>query len=318
MLEKSLDLLFKNYNNQFRHKVLIFHEGDFKNQDQEDIKKGREEIEFHEVQFEIPSFLNRNEIPEKWDGIFGIGNRHMIRFYALQLFDILNDMGYDWFFRLDDDSFIHSRINYNLFEYMNQNGYDYGYRVDVKDAQRTCFGFSEMVLAYLKAERIKPHTFLDNFGESSKLNNEAFGMKGKIKRKLTKVIDTVADKINHDLNNWPVSMEWNRWGYYNNFFITRIGFWHQMEVQSFLHFLDRVGGGYKYRWTDLIVQTAAVQIFLPPSKIHKFKDWTYEHATFKNNKLDFGGIYPGEGDEENPEVIAFQKQFGKLRTSNSY
>lgn len=318
MLEKSLNLLFQNYNDQFGHDVIIFHEGDFDPKSQKEVKKNRGEIKFHEIKFNIPNFLNPEEIPEKWDGIFDIGYRHMTRFYSLQVFDILNNMGYDWFMRLDDDSFIHSPIKYDLFNYMDQNNFDYGYRVDIKEPERTSHGFSEMVLAYLKSERIKPCTLLDNFNASSSLNRDSFGLKGKIKKGLTSFLDKASEKLNHDLNNWPPSTEWNRWGYYNNFFITRISFWIQPEVQSFLSFLDRIGGGYKYRWGDLLVQTVAVQIFLPQSKLHKFTDWTYEHATIKNGKLDWGGIYAGTGDELNPAVIEFERKYSKMKIDMSY
>jgi alpha 1,2-mannosyltransferase len=242
----------------------------------------------------------------------------MIRFYAVQIFDILKSLGYDWFFRMDDDSFIHSKIEYNLFKFMADKDYKYGYRVAVKEPERTSFGFSEMILAYLKAERIKPQTFLENFDLSSKVNNQFFGFKGKVKKQIASVINRLSEKINHDLNHWPPPTEWNRIGFYNNFFITDINFWLQPEVQSLIKHFDRTGGIYKYRWNDLIFQTAAVQIFLPASKVHKFTDWTYEHATIRNGKLDWGGIYPGEGDENNPAVKAFREEFGKTQIKNSY
>lgn len=318
MLEKSLDLLYLNYNDQFGHDVLIFHEGDFDIDCQEKVKKGRKEIRFHEIKFEIPDFLSQAEIPEKWDGIFGIGYRHMMRFFSMQVFDIIYNLGYNWLMRLDDDSLIHSRINYDMFKYMEQNRYEYGYRVDIKEPARTSNGFSEMVLAYLKAERIRSCTFLDNFDISSNVNKDSFGLKGKVKKSATSIIEKVLEKLNHDLYNWPPPSEWNRWGYYNNFFISRIGFWRQPEVQSFLKFFDRIGGGYKYRWGDLLLQTATVQVFLPESKVHKFHDWTYEHATIKNGKLDWGGIYSGKGDKNNPAIAEFINRYGKERIKNSF
>lgn len=311
MLERSLDLLYVNYNDQFKHPVLIFHEGDFLDKDQDEIRKGRMEIEFHEVQFELPDFLNPKEVPELWDGHVNMGTRHMCRFYSLQIFDIIQDLGYDWFFRMDDDSFIHSKITYNLFEYMENHGYDYGYRVDIKDPQRACYGFSEAVIAYLKAERVKPHTFFDHFAKPEEINNEYFSFKGKVKLMIGSFIDKIATKINYDLNGWTPSTEWDRWGYYNNFFITKTSFWLQPEVQSFLHHFDRIGAGYKYRWSDLIIQTVAVQVFLPAKKVYKFTDWTYEHATILNEKLNWGGIYQGDQDPKSEETAkAFEKAYG--------
>ena len=318
MLEKSLDLLYLNYNNQFKHPIIIFHEGDFKISDQEAVIKGREEIKFQEIQFELPSFLDLKEIPEMWDGIFGMGHRHMCRFYGLLIFDILRDMGYDWFFRMDDDSFIHSKINYDLFQYMMDHGYDYGYRVDIQEPQRTSYGFSETVLAYLKSERIKPYTFFDHFVSSQKVNRDISSWKGKLKSMIGAGIDKIANKINYDLNGWPAPTEWDRWGYYNNFFITRIDFWHQPDVQPFLHHFDRIGGGYKYRWNDLIMQSVVVQIFLPKERVYKFTDWTYEHATMRNGKLNWGGIYQGTDDKEGIEVRAFEKEWGGIKIKESH
>jgi hypothetical protein len=47
---------------------------------------------------------------------------------------------------------------------------------------------------------------------------------------------------------------------------------------------------YTKRWSDLLVQSAAVEMFMPRDAVHKFTDWTYEHALFctkkrKNKKL---------------------------------
>ena len=47
LLEKSLDLLYENYNARFKNDVFIFHKGDFKPRDQEVIAKGRKEIQFY-------------------------------------------------------------------------------------------------------------------------------------------------------------------------------------------------------------------------------------------------------------------------------
>ena len=288
LLEKSLDLLYKNYNDQFRHDILIFHEGDFKEKDQQAVAKGRKEIKFQEIHFEIPAFLPKEEVPPLWsDGYgnnFGMGHRHMIRFYAVQLWDILPKQGYDWFFRMDDDSFIHTKINYNLFEFMERNGYEYGYRVDINDAEAPARGFVETVRAYMKAENIQSAFF----EEQMRLGPLKFVLKNQVKRVLMKIFPQG--------KRYRLDYDREYWGYYNNFFITRIAFWNQPQVQAFIRHFDRVGGWYKYRWNDLIFQSAAVQVFLPKSKVYKFTDWTYEHGTVKKGQLMWGGIYQGDKD----------------------
>jgi len=44
MLIRSVDLLFKNYNDREKEDVLIFHTGDFNAMDISDVAKGRPEV----------------------------------------------------------------------------------------------------------------------------------------------------------------------------------------------------------------------------------------------------------------------------------
>ena len=302
LLEKSLDLLYKNYNERFKHDILIFHEGDFKPKDQEEVSKGRKEIKFQEIHFAIPDFLPKVEVPEIWDDgygtRFGMGHRHMIRFYAVRLFHILGELGYDWFFRMDDDSFIHSPIEYNLFEFMEKNGYEYGYRVDIRDAETAAHGFGEAVLAYVKAKKLAP-TFLNERVRTASLNLQ---FKNMVKTALMKFAPSKKYVL-------APTYEYDLWGYYNNFFITPVSFWKRPEVQDMINHFDRLGGWYKYRWNDLIFQSAVVQVFLPKEKLYKFTDWTYEHATIKQGKLLWGGFYQGDKDKNYTEMKRFQETY---------
>lgn len=331
MLRKSLDLLFLNYNDQFHHDVLVFHEGDFSPADQEDIIAGRNEIRFVETQFEVPSFLPKDEIPERWfDGevnYFGMGHRHMIRFFGLQIFDILHELGYDWFFRFDDDSYLHSPIHYDLFKFMEDRNLEYGYRVDVQEPANCSWGFGEAVYAYIKSEHITPTTFFDHwqpqgaarasFHGKSLINMLQRAVRHPI-QSARKLVRLLRRRSTHDSCSLAAFPEYDLWGYYNNFFITNVNFWRSPEVQRFLHQMDRLGGGYKYRWNDLIMQSAVVQIFLPQSKVHKFEDWTYEHATIIKGKLEYGGIFAGKEDKELLAVKEFISQHGIDHGKNMY
>ncbi|MCP4190006.1 MAG: hypothetical protein GY768_05195 [Planctomycetaceae bacterium] len=326
LLDQSLELLFKNYNDQFKHPVLIFHEGDFTPQEQKEVAAGRPEICFHQVQFKIPEFLKDEQIPTEWRGFhrYSLGHRHMCRFYSLQIFDILDALGIDWYFRMDDDSFLHSPIRYNLFEFMQNNGYEYGYRVDVRDGVDVTRGFGESVIAYLLAEDIDPEFFYQHMTWNP-------GVKYWADRKINELKNLIKNRINHRAPQqahlqwkWPSApgfirrAVYDRKGYYNNFHITRVGFWKAPQVQRFLRHFDRLGGNYKYRWNDLVYQSAAVQIFCCKQKLHKFTDWTYEHATIRNNKLFFGGIYPGKNDRNSNIVKEFKRKYGRTHTNQTW
>ena len=102
--------------------------------------------------------------------------------------------------------------------------------------------------------------------------------------------------------------------------LPKLHFGNAPDVQAFVRHFDRIGGWYKYRWGDLIFQSAAVQIFLAKNKVHKFTDWTYEHATIKNGELVWGGIYRGSNDPDLAAVKNFMKLYGatSLPTGRSY
>jgi alpha 1,2-mannosyltransferase len=105
------------------------------------------------------------------------------------------------------------------------------------------------------------------------------------------------------------TFEYDLWGYYNNFYITPISFWKRKDVQAFINHFDRLGGWYKYRWNDLIFQSAAVQVFLAKEKVYKFTDWTYEHATIKQGKLVWGGFYQGDKDKNFEALNQFNGKY---------
>jgi alpha 1,2-mannosyltransferase len=79
--------------------------------------------------------------------------------------------------------------------------------------------------------------------------------------------------------------------FYTNFFITRVSFWHQLEVKNFLRFIDESLGIYQYRWGDHVIQAHALKMFSTPQKLYQFQDFRYSHAShswsnYKPNGLD--------------------------------
>ena len=81
-LKRSLLLLDWHFNNRFRYSVIVFHE-DFNEDLIQDIRKSTQsQVEFEKIKFEIPNFLNKDEIPKElvtsWRS-FPIGYRHMCR-----------------------------------------------------------------------------------------------------------------------------------------------------------------------------------------------------------------------------------------------
>ena len=67
--------------------------------------------------------------------LFPIGYRHMCRWFGVKIWQFFSDVNqnlgcnYRYLLRLDEDSFIHSPINYDIFNFMSSHGFVYGYRL---------------------------------------------------------------------------------------------------------------------------------------------------------------------------------------------
>lgn len=306
MLELSLDKLYENYNDKFRQSIIIFHEGDFTPEDQQAVAKGRAEISFQEIEFNIPDFLDKSLVPDVWVssagkayGEWGLGHRHMCRFYTIQVFDILSDLGFDWVCRFDDDSILHSPIDYDIFSYMERNNLEYGYRVDSQEPHRLTEGFSDALHTYIDGNNIQP-TFFDEHVWKPNFKD----------RLLNVFYQLLSIRLPLMKNHLQIDGNYDNWGYFNNFFISKLSFWKSDPIQHFLHHFDRMGASHIHYWNDLVLQSAAVQIFMDKKKVHKFEDWTYEHATIRSGKLEYGGIWKGTQDENAEAVSAFVDRYG--------
>ena len=158
-LLKSLDLLNANYLSIGDHldnvDLFLFHTGDFSSKDLLLLEKrlGPSFVGVvHLVDLSASPYWSRpkhhqNDNPEDWYAwpLFSEGYRKMIHWFAIgiwQFFEYLNKMDgchYRYILRLDEDSFIHSPIRYDIFELMSSNSYSYGYRMcayEMKVAQR--------------------------------------------------------------------------------------------------------------------------------------------------------------------------------------
>lgn len=245
-LKRSLSLLDVNFNDKFNYPVIIFHE-DFNERLMENIRKAtRSKLQFEKVKFEIPSFLSREEVPEFIfvDGFeFSIGFRHMCRFFSGLIFQHPALKDYDYLWRLDADSFILGKIDYDLFQFMQEYNYIYGYIHILKEHPDAVKGFWDIVKKYIQENNIQP-TFLNKF-----------------------TIDGI----------------WDRSYYYANFEISKLDFWRSEEFLKFFSYIDRSGGIYKYRWGDTIIHFLAISMFVPEHQTHKFSDVPYQHQDFVNN-----------------------------------
>lgn len=245
-LKRSLSLLDANFNDRFKYPVIIFHE-DFDEKLIKDIQKcTHSNLRFERIQFKIPSFLNRKEIPKivySLDCGFTIGYRHMCRFMSGLIFQHPAVRDYCYLWRLDTDSFLLDKIDYDVFELMKKNDYIYGYICILKEVAEVVTGLWEATKTYIEENNIKP-TFLNRF-----LSNGV----------------------------------WDRSYYYTNFEISKIDFWRSDGALSYFNYLDKTGGIYKYRWGDHVIHLLTIAMFVPENKVHQFSDIAYNHGSVINN-----------------------------------
>lgn len=144
LLQKSLKLLYQNYLTNFHDDtaVFVFHEGDFDRPDLEyldsqlPIHEGFHFVNLTSTQYwQLPEWL-KNDNQTTWRGAdhYSVGYRHMMRWYAVKIWDFFHNLNeeqgcqYKYIMRMDEESYIHSSIEYNMFEMMESKDYVYGFR----------------------------------------------------------------------------------------------------------------------------------------------------------------------------------------------
>lgn len=140
MFNKSLDLLEKNVLAFTKDTdVLVYVEESFeeyKNSVQTNLDLRYETVVFEvpdypkEIASQIPEFFphpTHGNGPVAWGHPgFSMGYRHMCRFFSGEMYRQPSIREYDYYLRLDTDSFIHTPLNYDIFEWAKENECLYG------------------------------------------------------------------------------------------------------------------------------------------------------------------------------------------------
>jgi len=262
ILHASLDRFYEVYNRVQRDDVIIFHDGDLDYQTQAEIKAGRDEVSFYLLEGRLWEIFPRDlaQANQKlWLKPGPLGYRQMIRFYAIHLWPILDSMGYRWVMRLDDDSIIAGPIPYNLFGFMEAHGLAYAYRNLAYES-----GFSGC----------KWHQWVTDYVQQFNKGRYGWLLDGCRNRHATAAFT-------------PANCGQFR-AFYNNFFIADVRRFMQPDIQHVLHTIDKSGVMFTHRWNDLIIQSLAVQLFLPKQKVHHFTGWGYGHHSGNSSQMFYG------------------------------
>mmetsp|Transcript_15017 Transcript_15017/g.22561 ORF Transcript_15017/g.22561 Transcript_15017/m.22561 type:complete len:457 (-) Transcript_15017:107-1477(-) len=301
--------------------VIVWHEGDLSLRDANALQ-GETNIRFclltNATGWSIPNFIQVDSLPPMpWS----LGYRKMIRFYAVTIWSTLKTLGYEWVMRMDDDSFILSPIPYNIFDYMRASGDLYAYRMLSAECPRT---FGDFIKYFA-------HQIVQKFYHSNAIDTARIDL---IMRKTNMDKDFVShcikfprhcksqnkrDKLRFEFSKldlhqnpqliplaisrgMPYCAAIGQYGYYNNWFVTQIDWWlTEPKVKAMITEFDQSKLIFTHRSNDLIFQTAAIKLFMPPSRRSRFIDFTYQHHTTRHGAVVFGGIESGTTD---PQAVA--------------
>lgn len=170
-LKPILESLEKHYSFVKEADILIWHEGDLNKSDISFVKY-QQNYRFCRIDMS-GGWGNRQNVPAKNLNMWHVGYLKMIRFYAVTIWSILDNLGYKWMIRFDDDSRILSDIKYNIFDFMRTNNKTYGYRTISRECGSTGT-FNKFVTEYINNKRLvgrEIKNYCDEIGSLGYYNN---------------------------------------------------------------------------------------------------------------------------------------------------
>lgn len=244
-LIKSLLLLHLFFNWKFRYKVTIFHESNYPVFYKILIKIIFSNVIFREIDFSTPSEFKDIVFRDPFKNM-GFGYRNMCNFFNSEFFTYLND--FDWYCRLDTDSYLLSNLKFDFFEFMEKKSLKYGYIGETNDDPGAVIGLGDFILDYITRFDI----------DLSRVN-------------------LLFDKSTYNLRM-----------IYNNFEVVNLEIFKEESVINYLSELKKSGFIYQYRWGDAPLRTFMVSLFLEKNQIVRFDNIDYEHKPFiqKGGKIE--------------------------------
>lgn len=145
----SLSRLDNYFNNKYQYPIIIFHELEPTILPDRLIIRSRSNstIYFQTVNFTLPYFIPKNFTQQHCVSM--LGYRHMCRFHAKGIYDQPIIEGFEYAWRLDDDSKIRKPVFSDLFIIMQKNRYKYGYVRSVYDRPPCIRGLWETCQLYI-------------------------------------------------------------------------------------------------------------------------------------------------------------------------
>ena len=317
-LKTSLYFLFKYFNAKYQYPIIIFHEGDYDNDAQQDILMSirgtcRDLVSFQALDpkdFKVPSCIDQVKLdrclsvkPHPTPYWRNEKYRLMCRWWLMEFPKYVKH--YDYVMRLDDDSLIEEPIKYDLFEWAQKKDLNYASNFLHVDCGICCYGMKDFFDKYYPDKKeLLTEMFIE---QEVPMRTVQFHPFRTILSLTQKPLPVIKEK---EKLYMPIM-------YYNNFFITKTSFWHQPEVQSILQKIEEDGSIFYFRWGDAPLQSLIVMLHSPADKISKANfDYSkrLQRESFKGDDGHYHAYMPASYDQSS--CISQQKEF-KDRLSKS-
>jgi len=269
-LKTSLYFLFKHFNAAYKHPVIIFHEGDYDNDAQQDILMSvrsscRDLVSFQALDpndFKLPAHIDRIKMerclsikPHPTPYWRNEKYRMMCRWWLMEFPKYVKN--YDYVMRLDDDSIIEEPIKIDLFQWAADKDLNYSSNFLHIDCGMCCYGMKQFFdTHYPEKKAVIQEMFVEQKIPMRAVQFHPF-------RAILSITQDPLPEIKETESLWMPVM------YYNNFFITKPSFWFQEEVQKTLRKIDLDGSIFYFRWGDAPLQSLIVMLHSEADKISK-------------------------------------------------
>ena len=253
-LHFSLRRLHTFFTSRFRYPVVILHDRlDSSQQVSLERAFSPSTLSFVKIHWDLPAALSpadRAAVPPKLllaGHSWGLGYRHMSRFFCKGLFELPEIVdNYDYYWRLDADSFLLRPVLEDPFRTLRESGREYGYMVVTQEDESVVRGLWNATREYVK------------------LRGLSLTSPGFLQRHL------------------DADGQWNRNMYYTNFEITSLAFWRSPAYRDFFDHIDKSNGIYMHRWGDAPIHLLAVALLLPEDRVLQFSGIAYWHQYYVN------------------------------------
>jgi hypothetical protein len=207
------------------------------------IVRSRFPDEFIEKHVHLLLFITKP--PSGYEHCIGVGYKNMCRFWAGEVFRHPKVQEYDYYMRLDCDSFITDPIGYDPFEMMAREDKDYAFMTGGK--------------------------FRDTEPYYQGINDALREFEGQYTG--TPIIKNKVDDL------------WEGLLYYTNFEIVRVKAFSESLYMNLFDHIERVNGIYIHRWGDHIIRYAGIHILIGFDRVKEITDIKYAHQGFINGVL---------------------------------